>query len=83
MKNQELDIDTARAAYTIINTLLAVQEALGDLLVLMSHNMEIEVLEALTATSEWQKYLDSKRDLEAVKDLIGKFTEDLKALENA
>jgi len=83
MKNQDFDIESAKTAYTIINSLLAGHEALSDLLVLMSHTIDHEVLQALTATAEWQNYLNSKRELEAVKGLIEKFTEDLKRLEQS
>jgi hypothetical protein len=39
------------------------------------------VVKALTATGEWEKYLESKRELENTKLQIEKFTEELKKLE--
>ena len=79
---EELDIDqpTSKLAYTIIQSLLQANEALSDLLVLMAHALDEDVTKALTATGEWQKYLESKRDLETTKILIEKFTEVLRDL---
>ena len=84
MNQNELDIDlpNAKLAYTIIQSLLDGHEALSDLLVLMSHALDEETLKALTMTGEWQKYLDSKRNLETTKVQIEKFTDELKRLEN-
>lgn len=80
----ELDIDypNAKLAYTIIQSLLKNQEALSDLLVLMSHALDEDVVKALTNTNEWEKYLEAKRELENTRVQIEKFTEELKKLEN-
>ncbi|HSU26733.1 MAG TPA: hypothetical protein VLI65_12165 [Pyrinomonadaceae bacterium] len=80
---QELDIDlsNAKLAYTIIQSLLQANEAVSDLLVVMAHALDEDVTKALTATNEWQNYLESKRNLETTKLQIGKFTEELKRLE--
>ncbi|PYS92467.1 MAG: hypothetical protein DMF62_00545 [Acidobacteria bacterium] len=85
MNNTDLDIDlpNAKLAYTIIQSLLDGHEALSDLLVLMSHALDEDTLKALTMTGEWQKYLESKRDLEAAKLQIEAFTNELKRLENS
>ena len=81
---EELDIDLAnvKLAYTIIQSLLEGHEALSDLLVLMSHAVDEDVLKAMTNTNEWEKYLESKRTLENTKLQIEKFTEELKKMEN-
>jgi hypothetical protein len=79
----DLDQPNAKLAYTIIQSLLDAQEALSDLLVVMSHAMEEDVLKALTNTSEWERYLDSRRQLEVTRAQIEKFTEELRRLENA
>jgi len=85
MSTDELDIDlpNARLAYTIIQSLLDGHEALGDLLIVMSHALDEDTLKALTATNEWQKYLESKRAMAATNEQIEKFTDALKQLENA
>lgn len=79
----ELDIDlpNAKLAYTIIQSLLDANEGLSDLLVVMAHALDEDVTKALTMTNEWQKYLESKRNLEATKEQIDLFTNNLKQLE--
>ena len=81
---QELDIDlpNAKLAYTIIQSLLQANESLSDLLVVMAHALDEDVTKALTATNEWQIYLESKRNLETTKSQIEKFTEALKLLDH-
>lgn len=79
----ENDIDANKLAYTIIQSLLEGQEALGDLLVVMSHAMDEDTLKALTNTGEWQKYLESKRNLEGTRAQIEMLTEAFKELDNA
>jgi hypothetical protein len=80
----ELDIDLphAKLAYSIIQSLLDGHESLSDLLVVMSHALDEDTLKALTATNEWQNYLESKRNLENTKLQIEKFTDELKRLES-
>jgi len=78
----ELDQPNAKLAYTIIQSLLDGHEALSDLLVVMSHALDEDTLKALTATNEWEKYLESKRNLETTNVQIEKFTEVLKRMEN-
>ena len=84
IKTNDLDIDlpNAKLAYTIIQSLLDNQEALSDLLALMAHALDEDVAKALTATNEWQKYLEAKRELENTKLQIEKFTEELKKMDN-
>lgn len=84
INNEELDIDlpNAKLAYTIIQSLLQANESLSDLLVVMAHALDEDVTKALTLTGEWQKYLESKRELEVTKEQIERFTEGLKAMEN-
>ena len=78
----DIDLPNAKLAYTIIQSLLKNNEALGDLLVLMAHALDEDVVKALTATNEWQNYLEAKRELENTRIQIEKFTEELKKLEN-
>ena len=83
MDELDIDLPNAKLAYSIIQSLLDGHEALSDLLVVMSHALDEDTLRALTATGEWQKYLDSKRNLENTKAQMEKFTEVLKKLEDA
>ena len=82
MEELDIDLPNAKLAYTIIQSLLDGHEALSDLLVVMSHALDEDVLKALTNTNEWEKYLESKRTLENTKLQIEKFTDELKKLEN-
>jgi hypothetical protein len=82
MNDLDIDLPNAKLAYTIIQSLLDGHDALGDLLVVMAHALDEETLKALTNTAEWQKYLESKRELEVTHVQIEKFTEILKSLEN-
>ena len=83
MESNDLDLGNARLAYTIIQSLLDGHEALSDLLVVMSHALDEDTLKALTATGEWEKYLESKRAMAAAGAQIEQFTEVLRNLENA
>ncbi|MEO5860707.1 MAG: hypothetical protein ABIR33_17375 [Pyrinomonadaceae bacterium] len=85
LNNEELDIDlpNAKLAYTIIQSLLQANESLSDLLVVMAHALDEDVTKALTLTGEWQKYLESKRELGITKEQIEKFKAELERLENA
>lgn len=78
----DLDESNAKLAYTIIQSLLDSHEALSDLLVVMSHALDEDVLKALTGTNEWQSYLESKRNLETTHAQIEKFTDELRRLES-
>lgn len=76
-RDTQIDDENLRLAYTIIQSLLDGHEALSDLLVVMSHALDEDVLKALTNTHEWQAYLESKRVLETTRVQVGKFTEAL------
>jgi hypothetical protein len=82
MEDLDIDLPNAKLAYTIIQSLLQSNEALSDLLVLMAHALDEDVTKALTATNEWQKYLESKRNLETTKIQIEEFTNALKKMDN-
>jgi hypothetical protein len=82
MDELDIDLPNAKLAYTIIQSLLDGHEALSDLLVLMSHALDEDVLKALTSTAEWQKYLESKRELETTRIQIEKLAETLAELES-
>lgn len=82
MEEIDIDLPNAKLAYTIIQSLLEGHEALSDLLVLMAHALDEDVTKALTMTGEWQKYLESKRELENTKLQIEKFTSELKRMDS-
>ena len=78
----DLDESNSKLAYTIIHSLLDSHEALSDLLVVISHALDEDVLKALTDTNEWQAYLESKRNLETTRAQIEKLTDELRKIEN-
>lgn len=78
---KDIDLPNAKLAYTIIQSLLDTNEALSDLLAVMSHAMDEDIVKAMTNTGEWENYLESKRNLENTKLQIEKFTEYLKKVE--
>ncbi len=82
MDELDIDLPNAKLAYTIIQSLLQSNEALSDLLVVMAHALDQDVTKALTATNEWQNYLEAKRNLENTRVQIERFTEVLKGLES-
>ena len=79
----DVDLPNAKLAYTIINSLVEHNEKLSDLLALMAHALDEDVTRALTETGEWDRYIESKRELENTKLQIEKFTEELRRLENS
>ncbi len=81
MEDLDIDLPNAKLAYTIIQSLVEGHAALSDLLVVMAHALDEDVTKALTATNEWQGYLESKRNLENTKLQIEKLTEELKRME--
>ena len=78
----DLDESNAKLAYTIIQSLLDSHQALSDLLVVMSHALDEDVLKALTGTNEWQAYLESKRNLETTRAQIEELTNILLKMES-
>lgn len=78
---QTIDVNNAKLAYTIIQSLLDGHEALSDLLVVMSHALDEDTLKALTMTGEWEKYLESKRAMASTHAQIEKFTAALKQID--
>ena len=77
----DIDLPNARLAYTIIARLLEHNEALSDLVALMAQVLDDETQKALTNTPPWEKYLDSRRELETTRLQIEKFADELKKLE--
>lgn len=78
---RDLDLQNAKLAYTIISRLLEHNESLSDLLALMAQVLDEDSQKALTNTPPWQKYLESRRELDTTRKQIEKFAEELKKLE--
>lgn len=81
MKETDIDHSKAKLAYTIIQSLLQSNEATSDLLAVMAHVLDEDAAKALTNTGEWERYMESKRELEVTKQRIEVFTEELRKLE--
>ena len=81
MEELDVDLPNAKLAYTIIQSLLDGHEALSDLLVIMSHGLDEDTLKALTNTAEWEKYLESKRNMAAAQEQIESFKDFLKKID--
>lgn len=81
MNDMDIDLPKAKLAYTIIESLLRSNEAHSDLLAVMAHALEEDVAKALTGTGEWERYMESRRNLETTKAQIDAFVEELKKLE--
>ncbi len=79
---KDIDLQNAKLAYTIIDSLLSHNEAVSDLLATMAHVLDEDVAKALTNTSEWEKYIESKRGLDNTKLQIEKFTDELSKMED-
>lgn len=82
-KSRDLDLQNARLAYTIIDSLLQHNETLGDLIALMARALDEDTQNALTGTNEWQNYMESRRGLETTRIQVEKFTAELKKLEDS
>ena len=83
MSSPDLDLSNAKLAYTIIDSLLQHNETLGDLIAAMAQALDEDTQAALTATDQWQNYLESRRSLETTKVQIEKFVEELKKLDDS
>ena len=77
----DIDLPNAKLAYTIISRLLEHNETLSDLVALMAQVLDEDTQKALTATPPWEKYLDSRRELETTRLQIEKLADELKKLE--
>ncbi|HZH33975.1 MAG TPA: hypothetical protein VEX64_03990 [Pyrinomonadaceae bacterium] len=79
---RDVDLQNARLAYTIIQSLFEHNGALSDLVALMARVIDEDTQRALTNTPQWNAYLDSRRALDTTRLQIEKFTEELKKLED-
>ena len=82
-ESRDLDLPNAKLAYTIIDSLLQHNEVLGDLIAAMAQALDEDTQNALTATNQWQNYLESRRGLETTRLQIEKFVEELKKLDDS
>jgi len=77
---EDLDLQQARLAYSIIERLLEHTRVVSDLVALMAQVLDEDTTKALTQTPTWTAYLDSRRSLEKTKTDVETFAEALKVL---
>jgi hypothetical protein len=78
--SEDLDLQQARLAYSIIERLLEHTRVVSDLVALMAQVLDEETTKALTQTPTWTAYLDSRRSLEKTRADVETFAEALKEL---
>jgi len=77
---RDLNQSQAKLAYSIISALLAHTVVVSDLVALMAQVLDADTTKALTATPQWQAYLDSRRAMERTRSEVEQFTEAMRGL---
>jgi len=78
---EDLDLQQARLAYSIIERLIEHNRVVSDLNAMMAQVLDEDTTKALTQTPTWTAYLDSRRALEKTKADVERFAEILKGLD--
>jgi hypothetical protein len=78
---EDLDYQQAQLAYSIMERLIEHTRVVSDLVAMMAQVLDEDTTKALTQTSTWTAYLDSRRALEKTKADIEKFAEALNELD--
>jgi hypothetical protein len=76
----DLDLQQARLAYSIIERLIEHNRVVSDLIAMMAQVLDEDTTKALTQTPTWTAYLDSRRALEKTKADVQRFAEVLNEL---
>jgi hypothetical protein len=74
------DLDQAELAHSIIESLLDHTRIVSDLIAVMAQALDQDTTRALTLTSQWQAYLESRRTMEHTREDVEKFAEMMKKL---
>ena len=77
---EDLDLQQAQLAYSIIERLLEHTRVVSDLVAMMAQVLDEDTTKALTQTPTWTAYLDSRRALEKTRVDVERFAEILKNL---
>jgi hypothetical protein len=77
---EDLDLQQARLAYSIIERLLEHTRVVSDLVAMMAQVLDEDTTRALTQTPTWTAYLDSRRLLEQTRTDVETFAEALQEL---
>lgn len=78
---EDLDLQQARLAYSIIDRLIEHNRVVSDLIAMMAQVLDEDTTKALTQTPTWTAYLDSRRALDKTKADVERFAEVLKNLD--
>lgn len=77
---EDLDLQQARLAYSIIERLIEHNRVVSDLIAMMAQVLDEDTTKALTQTPTWTAYLDSRRALEKTRADVETFAEVLQNL---
>ena len=77
---EDLDLQQAQLAHSIIERLLEHTRVVSDLVAMMAQVLDEDTTKALVQTPTWTAYLDSRRALEKTKADVEKFAEALNEL---
>jgi len=69
------NLETAEAAYVVISRYVEHTQASGFIIAMLAGALGEERLEFLVQSEHWQKYMASRRELEASKEDIQKLAE--------
>jgi len=70
---EDLDLQQARLAYSIIERLIEHNRVVSDLIAMMAQVLDEDTTKALTQTPTWTAYLDSRRALEKTRADVERF----------
>jgi hypothetical protein len=62
------DLDQAELAQSIIESLLDHTRVVSDLIAVMAQALDQDTTKALTLTTQWQSYLESRRKMERTRE---------------
>jgi hypothetical protein len=67
------DLTPTELAHSIIDSLLDHTRVVSDLIAVMAQALDDDTQKALTQTSQWQAYLESRRRMETTREEVEKF----------
>ena len=80
-KPETIDVEDStptEVAHSIIESLLEHTRVVSDLIAVMAQALDEDSQKALTQTSQWQAYLESRRRMETTREEVEKFAEMMK-----
>ncbi len=73
----DLDLEQAELAHSIIESLLEHTRVVSDLIAVMAQALDQDTTRALTMTTQWQAYLESRRKMERTRQEVERFVKAL------